>query len=68
MATRTLLMARFLGICHGNCDLRYVGEVLEFRKLDFRGLIGQFDVKMANFRGLIAKIGNSGLFEAYFDF
>ena len=29
-----------------------------FRKLDFRGLIGQFDVKMANFRGLIAKIGH----------
>ena len=28
-----------------------------FRKLDFRGLIGQFDVKMANYRGLIAKIG-----------
>ena len=29
-----------------------------FRKIDFRGLIGQFDVKMANFRGLIAKIGH----------
>ena len=51
-------MACFLGICHGNCDQRYVGEVLKFRKLDFRGLIGQFDVKMANFRGLIAKIGH----------
>ena len=25
--------------------------------LDFRGLKGQFDVKKANFRGLIAKIG-----------
>ena len=49
-------MAYFLGICHRNCDRRYVGEVLEFRKLDFRGLIGQFDVKMANFRGLIAEI------------
>ena len=39
-----------------------------FRKLDFRGLIGQFDVKMANFRGLIAKIGHLRPFEAYFDF
>ena len=50
-------MDHFHGICHGNCDLRYVGGVLELIKLDFRGLIGQFDVKMANFRGLIAKIG-----------
>ena len=49
-------MARFPGIRHGNCDPRYVGEVPEFRKLDFRGVIGQFDDKMANFRGLIAKI------------
>ena len=38
--------------------LRYVGGVLELRKLDFRGLKGQFDVKKANFRGLIAKIGH----------
>ena len=51
-------MARLLGICHGNCDLTYVGEILEFIKLCFRGLIGQFDAKMANFRGLIAKIGH----------
>ena len=49
-------MAHFHGICHRNCDLRYVGGVLEFRKLDFRGLKGQFGVKMANFRGLIANI------------
>ena len=28
------------------------------RKLDFRGFKGQFDVKKANFRGLIAKIGH----------
>ena len=27
------------------------------RKLDFRDLKGQFDVKKANFRGLIAEIG-----------
>ena len=51
-------MAHFLGIFHGNCALRYVGGVLEIKKLDFRGLKGQFDVKMANFRGLIAKIGH----------
>ena len=49
-------MAYFLGIFHGNCDLRNVGGVLEFRKLDFRGLKGQFDVKKANFRELTAKI------------
>ena len=35
----------------------YVGGILEFRKSDFRGLKGQFDVKKANFRGLVAKIG-----------
>ena len=34
----------------------HVGGVLELRKLDFRGLKGQFDAKKANFRGLIAKI------------
>ena len=50
-------MAYFLGIFHGNCHLRNVGGVLEFRKLDFRGLKDQFDVKKANFRGLIAEIG-----------
>ena len=27
------------------------------RKINFRGLKGQFDVKKANFRGLISKIG-----------
>ena len=32
--------------------------VLELRKLDFRGLKSQFDVKKANFRGLIAKINH----------
>ena len=51
-------MIHFHGICHGEFDPRYVGGFLEFRKLDFRGLKGQFDVKKANFRGLIAKIGN----------
>ena len=51
-------MAHFHGICHGNCALMYVGGVLEFKKLGFRGLKGQFDVKKANFRDLIAKIGH----------
>jgi hypothetical protein len=51
-------MAHFHGLCHRNCAQRYVGGILELRKLDFRGLKGQFDVKKANFRGLIAKIGH----------
>ena len=34
----------------------YVGGVLKL-VLDFRGLKDQFDVKKANFWGLIAKIG-----------
>ena len=55
-------MAHFHGVCHMNCaltkSLRYVGGALVLIKLDFRGLKGQFDVKKANFRGLIAKIGH----------
>ena len=51
-------MAHFNALCNGNCALRYVGWILELRKLGFRGLKGQFDVKKANFRGLIAKIGH----------
>ena len=51
-------MAHFHRLRHGNCALRFVGGILEHRKLDFRGLKGQFDVKKANFRGLIAKIGH----------
>ena len=43
-------------LSHGNCVLRYIGGILVVRKLDFRGLKGQFDVKKANFRGLTAKI------------
>ena len=35
------------------------------QKLDFRGQKGQFDVKKANFRGLITK---NPIFEAYFGF
>ena len=38
-------MAHFPVVCHENYALRYVGGVLKFRKLDFRGLKGQFDVK-----------------------
>ena len=53
-------MAHFLGIFHGNCALRYVGGVLEVKKLDFRGLKSQFDVKKVDFRGLAAKIGYCG--------
>ena len=51
-------MIHFHGICHEEFDLRYVGGLLKFRKLDFGSLRGQFDVKKANFRGLIAKIGH----------
>ena len=40
-----------------NCALKYIAGVLELRKLDFRGLKGQFDVKKANFGELIVKIG-----------
>ena len=50
-------MAHFLGFCHGNCGIRYVGGILQPRKLGFRGFKGQFDVKKANFRGLTAQIG-----------
>ena len=39
--------------------LIYVGRILEFRKLDFRGLKCQFDIKKVDFWGLVAKIGYS---------
>ena len=51
-------MTHFHGLCHRSCALKYIAGILELRKLDFRGLKGQFDVKNANFRGLIAKIGH----------
>ena len=35
-----------------------VGAVLEFRKLDFKGLKGQLDLKRASFRRLIPKFGH----------
>ena len=50
-------MSHFHELCHGNCALRYVGGDLGVKKLDFWGLKGQFEVKRARFRGLIAKIG-----------
>ena len=50
-------MTSFHGLGHGNRVLRYVGGFPELRELDFRGLKGQFNVKKANIRGLIAKIG-----------
>ena len=49
-------MVHFHRICHENCVLRYVEMILKLRKLDFRGLKGQFNVKKANFRGLIPEI------------
>ena len=49
-------MTHFHDLYHGNCALRYVGEILELKKLDFGGLNRQFDVKKANFRGLLSKI------------
>ena len=51
-------MTHFYGICHGKFDLRYFRGFLESRKLDFRGLNGQIDVKKTNLRRLITKIGN----------
>ena len=50
-------MSHFHELCHGNCALRYVGWDLGVKKLDFWGLKGQFEIKRARFRGLIAKIG-----------
>ena len=51
-------MTNFHELCNGNFALNYVGWVLELKKLDFRDLKGQFNVKKANFRGLIAKTGH----------
>ena len=51
-------MANFHVVCHGNYALKYVGGVLEFRKLDFRGFKGRFDVKRPNFGLEKAKIGD----------
>ena len=50
-------MAHFHDLCHGNCTLKYIKGILELRKLDFGSLEGQFDVRKADLRGLIPKIG-----------
>ena len=51
-------MAHIHRLCHENCVLRYVERILQLMKLEIRGLKGRFDVKKANFRGLLAKIGS----------
>ena len=50
-------MAHSLLFCHGIFALRYTGGILDLKKIDFRDLKCQSDVKKVNFRGLIAKIG-----------
>ena len=51
-------MTHFHGKYYGNCALMNVGAVLEFIKLDFKGLKGQLDLKRASFRRLIPKFGH----------
>ena len=51
-------MTHFHGLYHRNRALRYVEGIVELVKILFRGLKGQFYVKKANFRGLMAKIGD----------
>ena len=53
-------MPHFLEVYHGDCALSYVGVFIEIKRIDFRGLKGPFDVKRANFRIPIAKIGHYG--------
>ena len=43
-------MVHFHALDHGNCVVRYVGGVLDLRKLDFGGLKNQFDAKKVNSR------------------
>ena len=50
-------MIHFYGLCHRSCALKCITGVLELRKLDFRGLKGQLDVKKAKIGELISKIG-----------
>ena len=57
MATRTHLWPIFMEYSMGIAP-RYAGRVLVIKKLEFRGLNGQFDVKKVNFKRLIAKIGH----------
>ena len=55
LASRNHEMNHFHEFFHKSCALRYIGGVLELRKIGFSGLKGQLDVKNANFMGLIAK-------------
>ena len=57
MPSRIPVWPIFHDLSHGNCALQYIKGIVELIKLDFGGLEGQFDVKKANFRGLIPKIG-----------
>ena len=50
-------MAHYHEFYHGILALTYIERILELKKLDFRGLKCQSDVKKVNFRGLIANIG-----------
>ena len=50
-------MAHYILFYHGIFALRYTGGILELKKLDFRGLICQSDVRKVNFIRVIAKIG-----------
>ena len=50
-------MTHFQRIYHENPAFKYFGRILDLRKLDFRRVKEHFDVKNANFLGLIAKIG-----------
>ena len=47
-------MIHFHGICHGKRDLRYVGGFLEFKKLEFRGLKGQFNANKGAMLGSLS--------------
>ena len=58
-------MTNFHELCHGNCALRDIGEFLMLEKLGFRGLKGQFDVKKAYFRGLIAEMLKSAVSDLF---
>ena len=55
-------MAHFHVVCHGNYALKYVEGLLEFRKLGFRDLKCQFDVKRPNLGLKKLKLGIWGLF------
>ena len=58
LASRTHLWPNFMNNAMGIVPPKYFGWFLELRKLDFRGLKGQIDVKNANLRGLIVRIGH----------